>query len=130
MTTRTQTCAIVACDCCGKDVEFGVYIPHFDTAKEARSVLEASYGWTDGAVDICAGCKYHDHAFVPNLPFDDCGRCGIEAAEHEEASGDQCPAWPKRGPRLPHTCGPDGIGDTCAACGVEDDARHVRLEDR
>lgn len=57
-------------------------------------------------------------------PCTDCGRPMHASIAH------WCLVPVPRGPRLPHTCGPGGIGDTCAACGVEDDARHVRLEDR
>lgn len=75
--------------------------------RKALAELDGQPGWS-AVSNPCPGCGRPMHPHIAHY-------CLIPAP---------------RGARLPHTCGPGGIGDTCAACGVEDDFRHVRLEDR
>lgn len=136
MSARTMACLVLACDCCGEDIDGGSeYTPHFADAADARDQL-VSFAeiWTNGTADICEPCKYDEHEFVPDkFGNEECDRCGIEKDEHEAPTGRPCPnrRKPPRGPALPHTHDPDGDGtDDCAACDVADDAREVRKADR
>ena len=84
MSTREVTCAIVVCDGCQKDFHNGEFVPHHDSAIDAREETVNCDWRTDGEHDWCESCQRTAHDCSPD-PEDNqsCARCGAILSEDE-----------------------------------------------